>query len=75
MRREVKRNRDFAVLSIEMAGDRRTRIVLNGTDISKQCRKISFAHEAGKIPTVSVELLVNDCNCLMDHSVYSEKLV
>lgn len=75
MRRKGKRNRDFAVLSIEMAGDRRTRIVLNGTDISKQCRKISFTHEAGKTPTVSVELLVNDCNCLMDHQVYSEKLV
>lgn len=66
---------DFANLSIETTGARTRKIILNGTDISKQCRKIVFTHEAGKIPTVSVELLVNDCNCLMDHSVYSEKLV
>lgn len=66
---------DFANLSIETTGARTSKIILNGTDISKQCRKIVFTHEAGKIPTVSVELLVNDCNCLMDHSVYSEKLV
>jgi len=66
---------DFANLSIETTGARTSKIILNGTDISKQCRKIVFTHEAGKIPTVSVELLVNDCNCLMDHQVYSEKLV
>lgn len=66
---------DFATLSIETTGARTSKIILNGKDISKQCRKIVFTHEAGKIPTVSVELLVNDCNCLMDHSVYSEKLV
>lgn len=75
MRRKAKRNRDFAVLSIEMAGDRRTRIVLNGTDISKQCRKISFTHEAGKIPTVSVELYVDICDCLLDHQSHPVKLV
>lgn len=66
---------DFAKLSIETTGARTSKIILNGKDISKQCRKIVFTHEAGKIPTVSVDLLVNDCNCLMDHSVYSEKLV
>ena len=66
---------DFAKLSIETTGARTSKIILNGKDISKQCRKIVFTHEAGKIPTVSVELLVNDCNCLMDHQVYSEKLV
>lgn len=66
---------DFAKLSIETTGARTSKIILNGKDISNQCRKIVFTHEAGKIPTVSVELLVNDCNCLMDHSVYSEKLV
>lgn len=66
---------DFANLSIETTGARTSKIILNGTDISNQCRKITFTHEAGKIPTVSVELLVNDCNCLMDHQVYSEKLV
>lgn len=66
---------DFAKLSIETTGARTSKIILNGTDISNQCGKITFTHEAGKIPTVSVELLVNDCNCLMDHQVYSEKLV
>ena len=66
---------DFAKLSIETTGARTSKIVLNGKDISKQCHKITFTHEAGKIPTVSVELLVKDCNCLMDHPVYSEKLV
>lgn len=66
---------DFAKLSIETTGARTSKIILNGKDISHQCRKIVFTHEAGKIPTVSVELLVNDCNCLMDHQVYSEKLV
>lgn len=66
---------DFANLSIETTGARTSKIILNGTDISKQCRKIVFAHEAGKIPTVSVDLLVNDCNCSMDYQVYSEKLV
>lgn len=66
---------DFASLSIGTTGARTSKIILNGTDISKQCRKIVFTHEAGKIPTVSVELLVNDCNCLMDHAVYSKKLV
>lgn len=75
MRRKAKRNRDFAVLSIEMAGDRRTRIVLNGTDISKQCRKISFTHEAGKIPTVSVELYVDICDCLLENQEFSVTLV
>lgn len=75
MRRKAKRNRDFAVLSIEMAGDRRTRIVLNGKDISNQCRKIIFAHEAGKIPTVSVELYVDTCNCLLEHQSHPVKLV
>lgn len=75
MRRKAKRNRDFAILSIEMAGDRRTRIVLNGTDISKQCRKISFTHEAGKIPTVSVELYVDDCDCLLENQAFGVKLV
>lgn len=75
MRRKAKRSRDFAVLSIEMAGDRRTRIVLNGTDISKQCRKISFTHEAGKIPTVSVELYVDSCDCLLEHQEFSVTLV
>lgn len=66
---------DCATLSIETTGARTSKIILNGKDISNQCRKIVFTHEAGKIPTVSVELLVNDCNCLMDHQVYSEKLV
>ena len=75
MRRKATRNRDFAVLSIEMAGDRRTRIVLNGTDISKQCRKISFTHEAGKIPTVSVELYVDICDCLLENQEFSVTLV
>lgn len=66
---------DFAKLSIETTGARTSKIILNGKDISNQCRKIVFTHEAGKIPTVSVELLVNDCSCLMDHQVYSKKLV
>ncbi|MGO5027257.1 hypothetical protein [Candidatus Agathobaculum pullicola] len=66
---------DFAKLSIETTGARTSKIILNGTDISKQCRKIVFTHEAGKIPTVSVELLVNDCNCLLEHQSHPVKLV
>lgn len=70
-----KRKRDFAMLSIEAAGDRRTRIILNGTDISKQCRKIVFTHEAGKTPTVSLDLFVDVCDCLMEQQVVPVKLV
>lgn len=63
MRRKAKSNRDFAILSIEAAGEQCTRIVLNGTDISHQCRKIVFTHEAGHLPTVQVELYVEECTC------------
>lgn len=66
---------DFAKLSIETMGARTSKIILNGKDISNQCRKIVFTHEAGKIPTVSVELLVNDCNCLLEHQSHPVKLV
>ena len=72
---EKKRRRDFAMLSIEAAGDRRTRIILNGTDISKQCRKIVFTHEAAKTPTVSLDLFVDVCDCLMEQQVVPVKLV
>ena len=75
MRRKTKSNRDFAILSIEAAGEQRTRIVLNGTDISKQCRKITFTHEAGKTPTVSVELYVDICDCLLEHQAFPVTLV
>ena len=54
---------DFAKLSIETTGARTSKIILNGTDISKQCRKITFAHEAGHPPTVQVELYVEECTC------------
>lgn len=66
---------DFAKLSIETTGARTSKIILNGKDISNQCRKIVFTQEAGKIPTVSVELLVNDCNCLLEHQSHPVKLV
>lgn len=66
---------DFATLSIETTGARTSKIILNGTDISKQCRKISFTHEAGKIPTVSVELYVGSCDCLLEHQEFSVTLV
>lgn len=70
-----KRKRDFAMLSIEAAGDRRTRIILNGTDISNQCRKIVFTHEAGKIPAVSLNLVVNRFGCLLEHPAVPMGLV
>lgn len=54
---------DFAKLSIETTGARTSKIILNGKDISKQCRKITFTHEAGKPPTVQVELYVEECTC------------
>ncbi|WP_346704747.1 hypothetical protein [uncultured Agathobaculum sp.] len=54
---------DFAKLSIETTGARTSKIILNGKDISKQCRKIIFTHEAGKPPTVQVELYVEECTC------------
>lgn len=54
---------DFAKLSIETTGARTSKIILNGKDISKQCRKIAFTHEAGKPPTVQVELYVEECTC------------
>lgn len=66
---------DFAKLSIETTGARTSKIILNGTDISKQCRKITFTHEAGKIPTVSVELYVDGCDCLLEHQEFSVTLV
>ena len=54
---------DFAKLSIETTGARTSKIILNGKDISKQCRKITSTHEAGKPPTVQVELYVEECTC------------
>lgn len=54
---------DFASLSIGTTGARTSKIILNGTDISKQCRKIAFTHEAGHLPTVQVELYVEECTC------------
>ncbi len=66
---------DFATLSIETTGARTFKIILNGQDISHQCRKIIFTHEAGKIPTVSVDLYVNTCNCLLEHQSHPVKLV
>lgn len=54
---------DFAKLSIETTGARTSKSILNGKDISKQCRKITFTHEAGKPPTVQVELYVEECTC------------
>ena len=54
---------DFAKLSIDTTGARTSKIILNGKDISKQCRKITFTHEAGKPPTVQVELYVEECTC------------
>ena len=66
---------DFAKLSIETTGARTSKIILNGKDISNQCRKIVFTHEAGKIPTVSVDLYVNTCNCLLEHQSHPVKLV
>lgn len=66
---------DFAKLSIETTGARTSKIILNGKDISNQCRKIVFTHEAGKIPTVSVELYVDSCDCLLEHQEFSVALV
>lgn len=66
---------DFAKLSIETTGARTFKIILNGQDISHQCRKIVFTQEAGKIPTVSVDLYVNTCNCLLEHQSHPVKLV
>ena len=54
---------DFAKLSIETTGARTSKIILNGKDISKQCRKIAFTHEAGHPPTVQVDLYVEECTC------------
>lgn len=54
---------DFANLSIETTGARTSKIILNGKDISKQCRKIVFTHEAGHPPTVQVDLYVEECTC------------
>ena len=54
---------DFAKLSIETTGARTSKIILNGKDISNQCRKIAFTHEAGHPPTVQVELYVEECTC------------
>ena len=54
---------DFAKLSIETTGARTSKIILNGKDISKQCRKIVFTHEAGHPPTVQVDLYVEECTC------------
>lgn len=66
---------DFATLSIETTGARTFKIILNGQDISHQCRKIIFTHEAGKIPTVSVDLYVDSCDCLLEHQVFPVTLV
>lgn len=66
---------DFATLSIETTGARTSKIILNGKDISKQCRKITFTHEAGKTPTVSVELYVDSCDCLLEHQAFPVTLV
>ena len=54
---------DFVNLSIETTGARTSKIIVNGKGISKQCRKITFTHEAGKPPTVQVELYVEECTC------------
>ena len=54
---------DFAKLSIETTGAQTSKIILNGRDISNQCRKIAFTHEAGHPPTVQVELYVEECTC------------
>lgn len=54
---------DFAKLSIETTGARTSKIILNGKNISNQCRKIAFTHEAGRPPTVQVELYVEECTC------------
>lgn len=54
---------DFAKLSIETTGARTSKIILNGKDISKQCRKIAFTHEAGHPPAVQVDLYAEECTC------------
>lgn len=62
---------ELAKLSIETTGVNKTKIILNGKDISMQCRKITFTHEARHTPTVQVELYVEECLC---HTVGSAAL-
>lgn len=53
----------FAKLSVQTIDGAVSQVILNGTDISKQCRKVVFTHEAGHRPTVQLELFVEECTC------------